>query len=335
MSSEITLVAPILYELASEFGFELILEPDYRHAGRIITRKGKVIFFHNTHFDINPLGASEIATDKTYAAYFMKLLGYPTPEGRSFYSDEWCKKIQSNRNTMAAIQYANAQGFPLIVKPNSKSQGQGVEIVYTIRELKRALQYSFEVLRDRVTLVQEIVGGSDYRIVVLDKEVLCAYRRTPLSIVGNGKSSVQELLYKKQAEFIKRGRDTTISIEDPRMHRKLRRLRLGLTSIVPKGLRVQLLDTANLSSGGEAEDVTKILHTDYRKMAVSLAHDMALKFCGIDIMTPHAIGQKPRDYTVIEINAAPGLDYYAGAGEAQKEIVKSLYKKMLIHMPHI
>jgi len=335
MSKEIALIVSLLQELSSELGFEFIIEPEYGYAGRIKTRNGKILYFHSTHFDINTLGASEIATDKAYASFFMHNLGYTIPEGKSFYSDNWCRKIKSDRDISTALEYAHKLGYPLIVKPNSGSQGKGVEKVFTDEELRIALNNIFEKCGDKVALVQKFVEGNDYRIVVLDNEIICAYRREPLSVTGDGISTIRDLLHKKQREFVRRGRDTTISLDDLRIQRKLYRQGLDLQSVVQDSVLVTLLDNANLSSGGEAEDVKNMLHTDYKKMAIQLAHDMGLKFCGIDIITPHAIHEKLQDYCVLEINAAPGLDYYAERGETQKEIVKNLYKKMLGYMLEI
>ncbi|MBP6994151.1 cyanophycin synthetase, partial [Candidatus Woesebacteria bacterium] len=261
--TETTLVASLLHELSVELGFELTLEREFGYAGRIQTKYGKVYYFRGTHFDINPLGASEIATDKAYASYFMNKLGFPTPEGKSFYSDRWCKKIKSDQDTSAALRYARTLQYPVIVKPNSKSQGQGVVKAFTDDELTDALDYIFNTIGDPVALVQRVVQGSDYRIVVLGTEVLCAYRRTPLSVQGDGGSTIQQLLRKKQEAFIQKGRDTTIYVGDPRTKNILKRMGLSLKSVIAEGNAIQLLDNANLSSGGEGDDVTHILHSDY------------------------------------------------------------------------
>ena len=132
-------------------------------------------------------------------------------------------------------------------------------------------------------------------------------RRTPLAIVGNGKSTVTQLLQTKQAEFVTRGRDTTLTIEDPRIAHSLTYLHSTLDTIPESGKTMELLANANLSSGGDAEDVTDLLHEDYKKMAIKLTRDMGLRFCGVDIMTGGPIDQPISDYTVIEINSAPGL----------------------------
>jgi D-alanine-D-alanine ligase-like ATP-grasp enzyme len=329
MHKKYPLVSSIIAEFASDLEIELIVEPVYGHAGRIKTKDGRVFYYRSSKFDINSLGASEIAKDKTYATFFMNKLGYTVPVGESFYSDYWCDVIYSNKNIAAAVRYAKQAGFPVIVKPNSESQGRGVEKVYNKENLIKAMLFIFDELKDRVAIIQKVVLGDDYRIVVLKDEVLCAYRRTPLTIVGDGDRTIIELLNSLQKSYLERGRNTVINKDDPRIIRTLQHEDLSFSSVLPEGKKMQLLTNANLSSGGQSEDVTSIIHKNYRELAVRLSRDMGLKFCGVDLITSFPIDKPLDEYVIIEVNAAPGLDYYAEAGEIQKEIVKKLYKKLL------
>ena len=161
------------------------------------------------------MGASEIAKDKDYAAFFMKRMGYPTAPGEAFFSADHCRSIGSRRNVDAAYQYVRRIGFPVMVKPNSGSQGIGVTKVHTKRELYRAMRFVFA--RDRVALVQPQLSGKDFRIVVLDDKVISAYERIPLNVVGNGRQTIRQLLTNKQREFVSSGRDTIIRAEDKRI----------------------------------------------------------------------------------------------------------------------
>ncbi len=102
-----------------------------------------------------------------------------------------------------------------------------------------------------------------------------------------------------------------------------------LNSILGRGLRVALLDNANLSSGGDGVDVTDNMHDTFRQLAIRLTRDMGLRFCGVDIMVNGSIANPCKDYRVLEINAAPGLDHYAEIGDRQKRVVDSLYLKVL------
>ena len=214
-----------------------------------------------------------------------------------------------------------------MAKPNGGSQGKGVYLAHTELQLRYALRSIFKI--DRVALVQRFVRGSDYRLVVLDKKVISAYRRIPLNVTGDGKSSILQLLDRKQREFVSGGRDTHLHPEDPRITLKLRKDGLTLHSILPKGKQVFLLDNANLSSGGDAEDITDSLHQDFKRIAIRLAKDMGLRLCGVDMMIDGDIQKAPKKYWIIEINSAPGLDHYATTGRAQQRMVEDLYLEVL------
>lgn len=323
-------ITPILQEIAQEMGIDILIEPRYGHVGCIRLPDGKKRYFRNTCFDLNGSGSTEIAKDKDYAAFFLKELGYPVPEGDSFHTRRWCKAIGSDRTPEKAWEYAQAIGLPVIVKPNSKSQGSGVALVHNKREFFRAMTEASHA--ERVFLVQKPIQGKDYRIVVLDGEVISAYERRPLGILGDGIHTIQELLEEKQRHFVHIGRDTVLDLGDPRLTNTLKRQKLGFTSIIEAGQWLQLLPNANLSTGGDAIDGTPTLHASWKTLCKDIARDMNLRYIGIDIMTEVPLDQEPGDYTIIEINAAPGLDNYASIGEEQMRIVKELYRKVLLAM---
>lgn len=322
--------ASLISEIAPRLGIVVHLEPRFRRVGRLTAPDGRTFYFRGANVDLNTLGAVEIAKDKGYAGYFMGELGYPVPEGRAFFSDEWCENHGSYLNRDAACYYAEQLGFPVIVKPNSKSQGVGVQKVGNREDFYFAIDRVFNEIKDTVALVQRPVVGEDYRILVLDDEAIAAYRRVPFCIVGDGQSTIFELMLRKQELFRSTGRDTRIKFDDPRIVAKLRTANLGFSVIPVVGEQINLLDNANLSTGGEAHDVTDVLHETYARMAVRLTADMGLRFCGVDIMTADPIDQPCSDYTIIEINAAPGVDYYSQVGVEQERVVKSLYEKILL-----
>lgn len=328
--SERLSVGGILEREAKKLGIELVLEPRWRIAGQITTAAGTRRYFRSMALDLNTQGSAAISTDKDYAAYFLKSMDYPVPAGRAFYSKEWCKEIGSDNDQRKAIAYAKKIGFPVIAKPNSKSQGRGVRLAHTPRDLARALKEIFTY--DRIALVQKPVIGRDYRIVVLDGEIISAYERIALSVLGDGRSSILALLKQKQREYRKIDRDTSIKFSDPRIPEKLARQKLRFSSVPPKNQRVFLLDNANLSSGGDAVDVTATMHPRWRKLAAQIAQDMNLRFTGIDIITPAGLDTEPSKYWILEVNDSPGLDHYAAIGAKQQQIVAELYRKVLAAM---
>jgi D-alanine-D-alanine ligase-like ATP-grasp enzyme len=325
------LVGPLLQQifrkLAPKVGATIVVEPEWKVVGQIIFKNGRKRYFRGSTLDLNPVGASDIAKDKDYANFFMKRMGYSTIPGKSFFSVAHCKAIRSKKNIDAAYRYAVSIGFPVIVKPNSGSQGVGVAKVFTKRDFYHAMRFIFA--RDRVALVQTPISGNEYRIVVLDDKVISAYQRIPLNIVGDGKSTIRQLLAKKQKDFVVSGRDTIIRAEDDRIAHNLKRQSFDMRSIVSRGERIILLDNANLSTGGDAIDVTQAIHSSFKKIAVRLTRDMGLRMCGVDLMVVGDIAEKPSRYWIIEINAAPGLDHYVKTGKAQQKIVEDMYLEVL------
>lgn len=329
-AERITRIGTLVKRAGSEIGLEVNIEPTGGFAGQVVSPDGTKHYFRGTSFDINPHAASKIAKDKDYAAFFMRSMGYPVPEGRSFYSDALCKAIRSSRNILAACEYAENLGFPVFVKPNSKSQGVGVAKVYEQEGLMHVLSEIFST-DERVALVQKPVKGEDYRIVVLDNEVISAYQRRPLSIIGDGEINIGQLIFIKQQQFVESGRNR-FSPYDWRISARLRRTGLDFDRVLNKGEALVLLDNANLSTGGDAVDVTEIIHPSYQELSIRLARDMGLRYCGVDLMTEDPIDQPIKDFTVLEINCSPGLDNYAMIGPLQERKVKQMYMKLLQRM---
>jgi D-alanine-D-alanine ligase-like ATP-grasp enzyme len=178
-------------------------------------------------------------------------------------------------------------------------------------------------------LVQPRIDGRDFRVVVLDDEVVSAYERLPLTVVGDGRSTVSELLARKQEGFVDSGRDTVIETDDPRITRTLERKNMTLQAVVSAGVALPLLANANLSAGGDSIDCTDAIHPEFAEIAIEATKAMSLRICGVDIISKQSIAQEPDDYSIIELNSIPGFDNYAAAGAEQLDRVRAIYTKIV------
>lgn len=330
MKKSLPYLTKLISKLAPTIGARVVVEPEWGIAAQIIYPNGVVRSLRMYSLDLNHIASGDIARDKDYAKFFMKKIGYPVAEGQTVFSDDWAKIVKSNRNLKYGIKYAGKLGYPLIVKPNSKSQGSGVSLVWNKKELSVGLSQIFK--GDNVAIIERYLPGKDYRVVVLDKEIISAYERIPLAVIGDGKNTIMSLLKAKQKKFILQGRDTRINFSDPRMKLKLKRQGYSFKTVLPKGEKVYLLDNANLSTGGDSADVTKTIHPGFRKIAAQITKDMGLRISGVDIMvTKGDITMDPKKckFYIIEINAAPGLDHYVTTGSSQRKIVEAMYLKVL------
>jgi D-alanine-D-alanine ligase-like ATP-grasp enzyme len=329
LKKESYLLGGLLEKLAPQIGASVFLEPRWGIAGQITFANGKRSYFRYNSLDLNPVGSSDISRDKGYSNLFMAHMGYPiVPNSKTFFSKRWATAIGAeDQGIDAAYEYAQSIGFPVVVKPNSGSQGTGVAVVDSYDSFYAAMNEIFE--RDKVALVQSKLTGHDYRLVVLDNEVISAYERFPLHVIGDGTSTIQTLIEAKQETFYHKNRDTRIHIKDRRIVQKLQEKGYTLLSVPEKNEQVDLLDNANLSTGGDSLDVTTIVHPDIANMAITLTKDMGLRLCGVDIISERPINQTPGAYWILEINEAPGLDHYVQSGETERKIAEELYLKVL------
>jgi cyanophycin synthetase len=135
--------------------------------------------------------------------------------------------------------------------------------------------------------------------------------RTPAHVVGDGTSTVQALIDQVNADP-RRGYGhekilTQITINELTLG-LIKAKGYSLDSVIPKDEMLILKDTANLSTGGTAEDVTDFVHPANIAMAERISRIINLDICGIDIMTSDI--SKPLKETngaVLEVNAGPGF----------------------------
>jgi D-alanine-D-alanine ligase-like ATP-grasp enzyme len=316
----------ILQKLATQMGAVVFIEPEYELIGHITFKNGKKSVFFNTRLNINGFGSSHLASDKGYCNYFLKQLGHQIPEGQTFFNEKICAKIPNPRNIHDGWNYAQELGLPVIVKPFNLSQGILVTKVYHKEEY---YQVAEKILQTQSgLLVEKFYSGNDFRILAFDEQVFAAYQRVPLSVIGDGKSTIQELLEIKRESLLKTSEKIFVDLDDFRIHQKLHRQNLSWETVLPKDTLVYLLDNANLSNGGHSIDFSDSIHPDFQKLAIKITQDLGLRLAGVDIITAD-ITQPLTDYTVLEVNSAPGLGHYMSLGEMQTQRVENLYLKVL------
>lgn len=317
------------------------VEPEYGYATRVRYRDGSIRMTRGNDVGLNPSGACDVAKDKGHTKFFLISSGINCPAGSEFILPNWAARIgtrlTSRGVTMRMSKEASAYiaenlNYPVFVKPIDGSQGSDVFHCGRAVEVESALQ-RFERERIRVAIVEESVELPDHRLVVLDGAVISAYRRQPLSITGDGRSNIEELLSELLAEFHAEGRIIDISISDERIQRCLHQRGEAAASVPTVDAQVPLLHLSNLSLGGTAEDLTDVVDRRWASLAVEIACLLGLRYCGVDLACTD-IRRPDSAYSVLEVNAAPGLDHYAEVGEAQSEKVRQLYARVLDAVPH-
>ena len=322
----------ILARLCGPRGARLEVEPLYGYAGAITAADGRRFIFKGTNFDINGAGAAALAKDKDYASRFLAAAGLPVPRSLLLHSPRRVAALALKNPAVAArlpqveaaADFARATGWPVFVKPNEGSEGDGVTRVADEDALRRALDGLF-AFHERV-LVQQAVAGADHRVIVLDGAVQGVFRRSPLSVTGDGRHGIVELAQAVLGGFSAGGKGARVMLADPRIAAHLAAQGLTLESVPKAGARIELLPNANLSTGGVAQDVTERVGADVGDLAIRAAKALGLRFAGVDLLLD---GSDATGAWVLEVNSAPGLSYFHRLGEAEAARVEAIYAALL------
>jgi cyanophycin synthetase len=217
------------------------------------------------------------------------------------------------RTAEQAVRLLAWLGAPVVVKPRHGRQGEHVALnLGTPGEVERA----FTAAGGDV-VVERQLPGRDYRVLVVAGEVVAAAERVAAHVVGDGETTVGELIARTNADP-RRGEGHSRVLTRLRVDDTARRLLAAqnctLDSVPAAGHEVWLRENANLSTGGTSRDVTDRVHPDVARLCLRVAALVGLDVAGIDLRLPDiahplAPSGEPHEVTggVIEVNAVPGL----------------------------
>jgi cyanophycin synthetase len=242
--------------------------------------------------------AVDIAGNKHATKHLLTSVSLPVPKG------EVIRNVENLEVVIADLH------FPIVIKPLDGNQGKGATININsiegaIEAFHRARRYS-----DRV-VIERYIEGYDFRVLVINRKFVAAARRTPAAVTGTGFQTIRQLVEQVNSEPRRGdGHDNMLTkiIIDTATIDLLAAKGYTLDTIPKRGEEVWLKATANLSTGGTAEDVTDAVHPSNIALAERVARTIGLDICGIDIMAPDlSTPLAENGGVIIEVNAAPGF----------------------------
>ncbi|MFO8068711.1 MAG: hypothetical protein R6U02_01845 [Alkalibacterium sp.] len=268
----------------------------------ILTLEGKELLFCDMNGPLSSAAMMRIVDDKYQARSLIKRERVSVPAStylRIFEREE----IKT---------FANEIGYPIVLKPNNLSRGQGV---YTNIESDASLAYHLDKISELVgddcerILIEKQFIGDDYRFFVVDGKVLAATKRARANVVGDGVHTVLQLI---QAKNEQRALDRDLShYLIPTERSKLGRLyREGRTleTVPDEGEQIIIRDESNIASGGEGIDYTDIVHDQFNEIAVKAIQSIpGFHYGGVDVIAEN-ITHEPSEnnYVVTEVEFSPG-----------------------------
>lgn len=240
----------------------------------------------------------DIACDKGLTKKLLHEGGVPVPQGFIVRSED------------EAVKAFLELGKPAVVKPYNGNQGKGVTLkLETEREVRSAFRVA-ETYGNQV-LVEEFIEGRNFRILIMGGKMIAAAERVPAHVVGDGALTIAQLVDQVNSQP-ERGEDhekalTKIKI-DPVVMMTLTQKELTLDSVPSENEVIYLRDSANLSTGGIAEDVTERVHPDNAELAEYASRIVGLDIAGVDLVIEDIeVSHRKQHGAIIEVNAAPGI----------------------------
>ena len=216
--------------------------------------------------------------------------------------------------------------FPVAVKPDCSNQGKGVFLnLNSCREGEKAFKLAAAV--SMPVIVEKCLPGRHYRLLIVNGSA--AAEKFPAQVVGDGKKSIAELIAEENKNPLRgEGHEKPLTKIpfDKITEEVLERQGLTAGAVVPAGQKVLLRESANLSTGGTACDVTEYVHHRQAELAVSAVKIIGLDIAGVDIIMED-ISRPPAGQIggIIEVNAAPGLRMHLFPAKGRKRIWVSVW----------
>ncbi len=268
---------------------------------------------------ITPLNNSVSSTLATFKSLTNKLLvqyGLPVPLQI---------RVKDLHEVFEFLKENNIQNY--VVKPVQGFGGTGITIrpegeKETEAAYHKAKEKSFFKGESNV-LVEEFITGDHYRILVLGGKVIAAAQRIPATVFGDGKSTIRQLIEKRNEAYRAIDHDE-IKIDDE-THKALTDLGFTLDSVPADKQVIRTRFNCNMSQGGSTRECLSEVHPKYIETSIRATEILGLRIAGVDIITPD-IKNPDVKFAINEINYDPGLGihYVPDEGKPQEVAIPIL-----------
>ena len=279
---------------------------------RELEKEDKIHHIIRYQFDLNSAISYKIANDK-YATYvILKENKIPMINHEMIFSPFTRTKYFEKSFMYKVKKMLKNASNKIVIKANDSCQGKDVYCVKNKIEAKRIIKKMFKEKKDSISICPYVEIDYEYRVIVLEDQVLYAYKKRKPFIVGDGLQTVKQLINKKYFE-----NDTLILSKN-----------LNLNKILKKDEKLNISWKHNLSNGAEPviiendENLEKI-----KDIAIKAAKAIGIKFATVDI----ALTSK-KEILVVEVNGSVCMNKFAELVPNGYEIAKNIYSKAIDRM---
>ncbi|MEX2161878.1 MAG: hypothetical protein WD751_08195 [Anaerolineales bacterium] len=305
----------LIKEIAAEQGYSLA---SFSHDWILRLEKGGLarhVFGYN--FELNSAGAQLIAADKAAVSDLMAHLDIPHVEHRLFLHPRLSGYVSSKGNWPAMMAYAQSVGYPLVCKPNNGTGGEDVTRVDNQAELEQTVIALFDLHR-AICLSPYLDFDQEYRAVMLDGDCELLYTKRRPSVIGDGRSSVLELIEKLHLNG---------QLSQELAGQAIEQHRGELRQVPNQGQEIIIGWKHNLGEGSAPQFVEEgPLNDQLVEMACRAQQGINIRFASVDIVRAGG------ELLVLEINSGVMMEYFVRHVEEGHSLAKGIYAKAVAKM---
>ncbi len=305
----------LLREIAAEKGLQLTT---FSQDWILRLQKGSVsrhIFGYN--FEINSATAEQLAGDKSAISDLLENIGLAHVDHHLFLHPQLAGYVSPNGNWPEILAYVEDIGYPLVCKPNVGTGGEDVDRIDNGAELEQSVLALFQKHR-AICLSPFLEIEQEYRVLMLDDECELIYAKRRPHVVGDGQSSVLELIEKLHLSGILSQELAGQAIEQHRGE---------LKHVPAAGQEVVISWKHNLGEGAAPQLVPGgPLHDQLVKLARAAQQAIGIRFASIDIV------DVANELLVLEINSGVMMEYFVRHFADGRAKAKAIYAKAVDKM---
>lgn len=298
----------ILYEICREEGIRI---SSYSYDWAFCLQKdNKRCFILGYQFGLNPSSVQQVCNDKNIASEVLKEEGIPSVYHACCMAPSMLQYTGGTGNWSLLLE--KLREGPLVCKDNYGTGGNLVFKVETQAQLEQAAASIFACSEAMAVCSFEKIL-EEYRLVMLDGQIRLAFSKIRPYLLGNGTSTVGELM----GEALARGQIHDFAIP-------------GVSELgkVPGKNEKYLLNWKhNLGQGAAAEELSvSQLDGKITGLAARTAQALGIRFASIDLI------RTGEGWKVLEVNAGVMMEHFASSGPEQYRKAKAIYRDAILTM---
>lgn len=233
---------------------------------------------------------------------------------------------------LAAHNFIKENGFPVVIKPNVSGFSRGSYFpINNYKELWKA--FFLAKLWWPTTVIEQYLLGKNYRVVVIDGEIMSAIERFPPIVTGNGKDNIRTLAKEENRIREEMGLFPTIyPIKETELTiGHLKKQGLTFDSVPKMDEKITLFYRIALAPGGTIHTLDKTtIPEENKELFLRVLKMFNANILGIDVIMDQGIDVpfSQQSCILLEVNSRPYLKMHDVPRNGEREDLSEYYRKL-------